>query len=312
MTQRRHRFRAMGTACELVLEGADELVMRAAASAGEAEVLRLETKYSRYRDDSVTAAINRSAGDAAGIEVDSETAALLDYADVAHRESGGLFDISSGVLRRAWDFRSGRLPSQREIDALLPLVGWHKLTWRYPRLQLPLAGMQLDFGGYVKEYAADAAAARCLAAGARCGYVDLGGDIRVIGPLADGSPWRIGIRDPRSPDRAVAAVDLSSGGIATSGDYERFMVVDGKRYCHLLDPRTGWPVSGYASVSVVAPQTLIAGTATTTASLMGLARGAAWLAELELPHLLITADGVLSGTLATATAPINRPGSSVS
>ncbi len=297
MPRLHHRFRAMGTICDVVVDAPDEWVGREALAAGEGEVLRLQARYTRYRDDSITSAINRSAGDDAGIEVDDETAALLDYAAVAWRESGGLFDISSGVLRKAWDFRSQQLPDQAQIDALLPLVGWQRVIWQRPRLVLPQQGMQLDFGGYVKEYAADAAAARCQSVGARHGYVDLGGDIRVIGPQANGDAWRIGIRDPRAPERAIAVVELASGGIATSGDYERCMIVGGRRYSHLLDPRSGWPVDGHASVSVVAPQSLIAGTATTTALLMGGEPGAAWLRALGLPYLLVDQQGKMSGSL---------------
>lgn len=291
----------MGTLCEFVVQGQDQTVLGRAVAAAEAEVLRLEAKYSRYRDDSVTAAINRSAGSGQAIEVDDETAGLLDYAAIAHGESEGLFDITSGVLRRAWDFRSGRLPSAEEVAALLPFVGWTRLRWERPHLTLPIAGMQLDFGGYVKEYAADTAAARCVSAGVASGYVDLGGDIRVIGPQLDGSAWRIGVRDPRNPAQPIAVVELSSGGIATSGDYERCMVVDGRRYSHLLDPRTGWPVDSYASVSVLAGQTLVAGTATTTALLKGRPDGATWLAELGLPYLLVEHDGRQTGSLSRPT-----------
>jgi len=281
----------MGSPCELVLQSPDAARLAAAARAAESEVLRLEAKYSRYRDDSVTAAINRSAGSPDGLVVDDETAALLDYADVAHRESGGRFDISSGVLRRAWDFRSGQLPSQVQIDALLPLVGWARLRWQRPTLVLPRPGMELDFGGYVKEYAADAAANQCRLLGVTQGYVELGGDVRIVGPQADGRPWRVGIRDPRRPEQALAVVGLSAGGIATSGDYERFMIVDGRRYSHLLDPRTGWPVQAYASVSVMAPQALVAGTASTTAMLLGAPEGEKWLDSLGLPGLIVDSLG---------------------
>lgn len=289
-------FRGMGSPCQVKVYAPGEERARAAAQAACDEVLRLEKKYSRYLDDSLTARINRSAGDAAGIEVDEETAALLDYAAVAHRESGGLFDITSGILRRAWDFKSGRLPAQCEIDALLPLVGWHQVRWGRPRLVLPRAGMQLDFGGYVKEYAADAAAAHLANLGIRHGLVDLGGDIRILGPHPDGQSWRVGIRDPGGAG-AIGVLDLSAGAIATSGDYERGMVVEGRRYSHLLDPRTGWPVESFASVSVVAPQCLVAGTATTTALLMGTVRGGAWLDDLGLPNLRIGRDGRREGSL---------------
>jgi thiamine biosynthesis lipoprotein len=118
--------------------------------------------------------------------------------------------------------------------------------------------------------------------------VELGGDICVIGPHPDGSPWRVGVRHPRRADTPMAVVDLASGGIASSGDYERYMVVEGQRYAHLLDARSGWPVQGMAAVSVIAPSCLIAGTASTIAMLHGAdARG--WLAALGLPHLSMTA-----------------------
>jgi hypothetical protein len=109
--------------------------------------------------------------------------------------------------------------------------------------------------------------------------VDLGGDL-VIGPHPDGKPWIVGIRDPRAPQGAMASVRLAACAIATSGDYERCMIVDGVRYTHVLDPRTGWPVTGMRSVSVVADRCLVAGTATTVAMLKGACEGARWLDEL--------------------------------
>jgi thiamine biosynthesis lipoprotein len=298
----RHPFRAMGSPCELHLYGetrafCDEVTQRAVA-----EVRRLEQKYSRYRDDSVTSAINRSAGDPAGLAVDDETARLLDYAATAFASSDGLFDPTSGVLRRVWNLKSGRVPAPNELAAILPLVGWSRVRWSSPRLVLLQAGMELDFGGFVKEYAADRVAELCRARGVRHGMVDLGGDLAAIGPHPDGKPWIVGIRDPRAPQGAMASVRLHTGGIATSGDYERCMVVDGVRYTHVLDPLTGWPVSGLRSVSVVADRCLIAGTATTIAMLKGARDGARWLDELGLPNLRMDDSGTISGTLAAAEA----------
>jgi thiamine biosynthesis lipoprotein len=297
-----YRFKAMGSPCELRLYGA-----RAAdaAAAAQAEVLRLEAKYSRYREDSLASRINASAGDAAGVEVDLETARLLDYAATAWRESGGRFDVTSGILRRAWDFKSGRLPSQAEIAALLPLVGWDKLAWRAPRVVLPIPGMQLDFGGYVKEYAADLAAAKCREVGVRNGLVDLGGDLAVIGPHPDGRPWRVGVRDPRAPERALAHVAVASGGVATSGDYERCMLVEGVRYGHILDPRSGWPVRGLASVTVAAEACLVAGTLTTSALLRG-ESGGAWLDALGAASVWVAESGRVGGRLASGAARTRR------
>ena len=229
--------------------------------------------------------------------VDAETAALLNYADAAYAQSEGLFDISSGVLRRAWDFKAQRVPEQRELDALLPLVGWKKLEWHAPLIRLPLAGMQIDFGGFGKEYAADRAAGVLAAMGIAHGLVDLGGDVRVLGPHPDGAPWLIGIRHPRAPESAIATVPLTHGAIASSGDYERYFEKDGRRYSHVLDPRTGWPVQGLASVSVLAQQCLIAGTGTTIAMLRGVTAGVEWLQQLGLPYLCVDASLQISGTL---------------
>jgi thiamine biosynthesis lipoprotein len=286
----RSDFRAMGSPCAILLHA--EAADRAAEwlAAARAEVERLERRYTRYRDDSLTSEINRSAGDPTGVCVDAETAALLDYAETAHRQSAGLFDITSGVLRRAWDFRSGRIPSRHEVQQLLACVGWERLRWERPRLVLPLPGMQVDFGGVVKEYAADRVAALCRSLGARHGLVDLGGDLAVVGPHPDGSPWRVGIRDPEDGERALRTLAVYAGGVATSGDYARCMVVDGVHYGHLLDPRTGWPVSGPRSVTVLASHCLIAGTTASVAMLSG-ERAAAWLERVGLPHVRVERSG---------------------
>ena len=294
MQLHRLAFRAMGSPCEVRVYGGAEA--EATLMAARAEVARLEVKYSRYRDDSLTARINQSAGDDTGVEVDAETAHLLDYADSCFRQSDGLFDITSGILRRAWNFKSGKLPAQAELDALLPLVGWRQVRWRSPLVVLPKPGMQLDFGGYVKEYAVDRVAELCRARGAQHGLVDLGGDLAVIGPHPNGKPWRVGVRDPRDPEHALGSLPLGWGAIASSGDYERCMVVDGVRYGHILDPRTGWPVRGLASVTIAASHCLVAGTLTTIAMLKG-ERGAAWLDGTGAPCLYVTDSGRIGGSL---------------
>lgn len=291
-----HRFRALGGPCAVQLYLPDARAAQAACAAAEAETLRIEAKYSRYRSDSIVSRINAAAGSGALIEVDVETAALLDYAAAAHAQSGGLFDITSGVLRRAWDFKARRVPAQAEIDALLPLIGWEQVRWQRPQVHLPKAGMELDFGGFGKEYAVDRVASLLLARGVRHGLVDFAGDIRVLGPHPDGSPWQVGVQHPRRTG-AIATVPLAQGAIASSGDYERGFDDGGRRYCHILDPRRGWPAQGLVAVSVLADQCLIAGTACTTAMLLGAEDGERWLADLGLPHLYVRADLSLGGTI---------------
>lgn len=234
-----------------------------------AEVVRLERKYSRYRDDSIASAINRTANDGEPIQVDEETSLLLDYANTLFSESDGLFDITSGVLRRAWNFKCNVIPEQRQLDALLPLVGWNNVEWQQSCLRFSVPGMELDFGGYVKEYAADCAAAVA---------------------------HRLGVRHPRLPEAVLAEVSVLQGAVASSGDYERAIVHNGKRYGHILDPRTGWPVSGLVAVTVLADHCLLAGTACTLAMLNG-EHGPAWLDQLGVKWLAMNQKGEVLGNL---------------
>lgn len=292
----RHVFTAMGSPCEARFFAGSRDIAEAAANAVHAEVERLEARYSRYRDDSLLSAINRAAAVGEVIEVDAETSGLLDYADTCHRQSAGLFDITSGVLRRVWHKNRTTVPLYDEIEDARAKIGWHRVHRDGNTLRCE-PGMEIDFGGIVKEYAADRAVAILQALGIRHGVVNLGGDIRVLGPRPDGSPWRIGIRDPHHAQRSLGTLSLLRGGVATSGDYERGIVLNGSRYGHVLNPKTGWPVRHLVSVTVVADACLIAGSASTIAMLME-AEGPAWLSALGLPHHWIDADGRSGGTFA--------------
>ncbi len=265
-------FTAMASPCEIRVGGVALADAERLAHAAIAEVRRIEAKYSRYRSDSVLSRINATAGaDGAGVAVDEETAQLLNFAANLFAMSDGVFDCTSGVLRRAWNFKTARLPHQATLDSLLPLVGWQHVAWDGQHFALTRPGMELDFGGFGKEYAVDRAATSLEASGVRHGLINLGGDVRAVGPQLDGSAWQIGIRDPRAPlnedNRCFASLPLTHGAIATSGDYERFIEVDGKRYCHILNPKTGWPVSHWRSVSVVGTVCVLAGALSTIAML---------------------------------------------
>lgn len=280
----RGRFKAMASPCEVLLEGVDEDRAHRLALQAEAEARRIEAKYSRYRDDSVIAAIHATRG--RRIQLDDETAQLLDYADVCHRMSDGLFDITSGVLRAAWRFDgSDRLPAAEQVATLLPRVGWQRVSWQRPWLRLP-AGMELDLGGIGKEYAVDRVLAMLRAEGATTVLVNFGGDLAVSGPRADGSAWQVGVERPDSADAALQ-LDLSVGALATSGDARRYLLRDGVRYGHILDPRDGWPVrQAPRSVTVAAGTCSEAGTLATLAMLQG-ERAQAWLVDQGVPHWIL-------------------------
>ncbi len=289
----------MGSPCELQLYMADN----DASSIGQKaqNIIRtLEAKYSRYQPDSMTSRINKAAGRDETIELDEETVYLINYANVLYQQSDGLFDITSGVLRNAWNFKQPILPTDAQLNELLPCIGWGKVEWNPPFFRLPIAKMEIDFGGFVKEYAADVVASYCRQSGVEHGIINLGGDIHVLGPHPDGTPWQVGIQHPREPHKAIASVAIDRGAIATSGDYERFMIVNGERYSHLLNPFTGKSIRPlYASASVIAPQCIIAGSFTTIALLKS-NEEPHWLQQSELPFLIVDQHMNLKGSIETS------------
>ena len=299
MKFKQHSFKAMGGPVEVKLYGATQSLLIEACKGIEDEVFRLEKKYSRYRDDSIASAINRTAKEGGKISIDTETASLLNYANVAHQQSDGLFDITSGVLREVWDFKTLTAPpTEQSIKALLERVGWNHVLREGSELSFQKREMELDFGGYVKEYAADSAAGVCRQMGILSGVLNLAGDIVILGPKPDGGSWEIGIRHPRAPETAYALVAMNGGAIATSGDYERFFIHKKTRYCHILNPKTGYPVQSMASVTVCADSCLVAGTASTIAMLRE-EEGPNWIESLGLPYLLLSQELEPSGTIST-------------
>jgi FAD:protein FMN transferase len=300
MTLHRFTFRAMAADNELQVHASHASHANAAARAAIDEVQRIEAKYSRYRPDSLLSRINAQAG-GAPVEIDEETRGLLLFADACHRQSDGLFDATSGVLRRAWRFSPSPLgegggegpgiPTDNELAPILALIGWPRVALTEHSVRLPDRGMELDFGGFGKEYAVDRAAMQLRDAGVASGMVNLAGDLMILGPQPDGSAWRVGVRHPRKAGMLIASLPVYSGAIATSGDYERFVEVDGVRHCHVLDPRSGRSARGFQSVTVHAPSCLVAGSAATIAMLKGATEGLAWLRSLALPHLCVLESG---------------------
>lgn len=283
-------FSAMASDCEVLVDTDDKNLAEEVTQCAALEVTRIEQKYSRYRDDNLLHHINLGKM----VTVDEETARLLDYAQQLYQLSEGQFDVTSGVLRRAWHFDgSDNIPSSSDIDALLPLVGWEKVRWHNPQIQLA-AGMEIDFGGIGKEYAADRAAlsvSTLLNAQSNSGarntstLINLGGDLAITGPRKNDEGWQVGVDTDKSISPVKAAgFSLKQGGVATSGEANRYLEKDGVRYSHVLDPRTGWPITGApSSVTVVANSCTDAGMLSTMALLHGPA-AEAFLNEQDIPY----------------------------
>ncbi len=285
----------MGCPCEIGVYSHDAEKARLAIGSAQNEIHRLDRKYSHFRAGSFISQLQVSAQKPEGVKVDAETSALLDYAATQFNLSNGLFDITAGRLARLWHNRDS-LPSSAELSEALRLTGWSKLRWDRPQLAIP-AGMQLELGGLVKEYAADRAALFLKRKKMNSAFVELGGDIHVTGPHPDGQPWNMGVRHPdhrwRKSEESMAGITVNTGGLATSGDYERSSLVNGTRYGHIINPQTGWPVDSFQSVSVLAPSCLLAGSMSTLVMLMSQEAGLDTLQESGLPWLAQTTDGVI-------------------
>ena len=261
-------------------------------------LVELESRYSRYIDSSLISQINRHAGTGIYTPIDAETRGLFHFCDRLHHESEGLFDPTAGILNRVWDFKKGEAPDQADIEELLPNVGWSHVHIDDRGISLTKPNSQLDLGGIVKEYAADKVVKALRQMGVNRALVELAGDIAALGSKSDELPWRVGISNPTSPQKALMSVDLTDTCLATSGSYQRFIEKNGKRYGHFLNPKTGQPAEGTFSVSVIADTCLMAGSIATVACLKETREATSWLDASGLPWLMIN-DRSVSGPLKT-------------
>jgi thiamine biosynthesis lipoprotein len=257
----------MGSPCELLLETGDPDVARISAEAAAAEAWRIEDKFSRYLDGNIVHRINTANGET--VTVDDESARLIDFATRLYQLSDGRFDITSGILREVWIFDgSDRVPDRECVEAVLERVGWQQVAWTSPELTMP-AGMEIDLGGVGKEYAVDRCIDTLRGTSSAPGLVNFGGDLAVTGPPQRRDAWRVAVEGD-APDRADRLIDLRHGALATSGDARRFLLRDGVRYGHILDPTSGWPVpDAPGSVTVAADTCTQAGILSTLAMLEG-------------------------------------------
>jgi thiamine biosynthesis lipoprotein len=258
----------MASPCEVLIEAVDSITANRMASLAFQEARRIEQKFSRYRDDNIVYQINHSQG--ATIKVDDETALLLDFANQCYQLSEGLFDITSGALRKVWRFDgSDHVPTAQQVAAILPRVGWENITWAPPFLTMA-PGMEIDFGGIGKEYAVDQTCQRLQQEVKASFLINFGGDLCANGIRQNNKPWLIGVENPIHSDTAQGAIEIKHGALATSGDTKRYLLRNGKRYAHILNPKTGWPIEhAPRSITVAASTTIEAGMLASFALLQG-------------------------------------------
>jgi thiamine biosynthesis lipoprotein len=274
---RKVEFYAMGTPCEIQFVAPKGDVQAKAFEHQVTEwVKQFEAKYSRYKTDSLISKINRAAG-LSWIDIDTETELLLKICDSLYFTTQSIIDPTTLPLMTLWNWKAEipTIPSQQSINEALSKVGWKKVQRSPGKIMLPEIGMALDFGGFGKEYAVDFVAQLAQQNGITDALIDFGHDIRTLG-LPPGRPaWHIGLENPSSPGNHTSSLGIQgSKGIASSGDYIRFFTYDGKRYGHIIDPRTGWPVAhGCVQSTVVASSCLIAGALATTSFILGVPKG---------------------------------------
>jgi thiamine biosynthesis lipoprotein len=290
---RKLSFPALGTVCEVQYAAPGGDAQAAAFErAAVAWVNAFEAKYSRFRPTSLVSRINAAAG-REWVEVDAEMEGLLKLCDTLHFMTQGVLDPTALPLIRLWNYKAEqpRIPSVAEIAAARALVGWKKVQRAPGKVFLPEPGMALDFGGFGKEYAVDVVAQIATDHALPCALVDFGHDLRAIGALPGRSAWHIGLEDPQKPGAAAGSIAVVGKGVASSGDYLRCFVVEGKRYGHIIDPRTGWPVAnGCVQATVIASTCLQAGILSTTAFVLGVPAGVAFIQGSQGAEGLLLAD----------------------
>lgn len=261
------RFSAMASPCECLIETNDRHLAQVITQIAAKEAWRIETKYSRYQTNNLCDKINQSQGNP--VDIDEETFQLLNFAKTCYEISDGMFDLTSGVLRKVWQFnQSSQIPSQQSIDELLPRIGWPRVKFDQKSIVLE-PNMEIDFGGIGKEYAVDRASQLIFESVPDISVVvNFGGDLRVTYPPKLKPVWQIGVNSFQlAIERSIV---IGVGAVCTSGDTERFIIHQGQRYSHILNPRSGWPVEAAPkTVTVIADQCLQAGLLATLAMLQG-------------------------------------------
>ncbi len=293
----------MDTYCTITVVSSSKADAKKAINAGFSEIKRLETLLNYFSDKSELSAINRAAGEQP-VKVSAETFEIIKKALYVSESSGGAFDATLAPVITLWDFskknKAPSIPSLLTVQKNLALTGFQKIFMNEERSEVQLAqkDMEIDLGGIAKGYAADRAISLIKAMGTKAALVAIAGDIRGFGMSTTNRPWKVGIQNPRTEpgtekpwEDVIAALSLENRAISTSGDYQRFFMVEGKRFHHILDPTTGFPAeTDLISASVIAPEGYISDGLSTAVFVLGLEKGLQLLEKMNIDGVLITKD----------------------
>jgi thiamine biosynthesis lipoprotein len=285
-------FRALGTGCSIQFRHAEDRTALTFAADALGWLGAFEAKFSRFRETSLVSRINAAAG-REWVPTDPEMERLLDLAEGLHNLTDGILDASMLPLLRVWDWKKVHLtlPSRSEVEAARGLTGWRKVQRRSGAVFLPHEGMGLDFGGFGKEFAVDRLAQLAAGRGIRDALIDLGRDIYALGGNGVHPFWHVGIEDARHPGTCRGGLALSHRAVSASGDHARCFHHHGRRYGHILDPRTGWPVAnGVRGVNVIAQSCMEAGVYSTAICVLGAREGLDFAARARHVDVLIQSD----------------------
>ncbi len=282
-----------------VVADSEKTADRAMTGAFE-EIGKLDTLLNFFSDKSEVSMINRNAG-SSGVRVSPETFEVIEKAVYASEKSGGAFDATVGPESSLWNFVTKVKPKDKAIREKLGLVNYKLIVLDQEKstVELRKKGMIMDLGAIAKGYAADRAVGVLKRHGIKSGLVAVAGDIRAFGLKQDGKPWRVGIRNPRQKgedDEILATIELRDMAISSSGDYERFFVIDGERFHHILDPRTGYPARSCQSVSVMAQDGASADSFSTAVFVLGPVKGMNLLQQMGFEGLIVDKEGKIHVT----------------
>ena len=285
----------MGTEVNIIVVGSNRAVIRSAARAGFKEISRIEDIMSAYKPDSELCSLNKTGEQ----EISRELLYVIDKARYTSVLSNGAFDITCKPLIDLWHNaeKTNEVPDTQNILDVLSVVGYRNISIKNNNVKFNKAGMKIDLGGLAKGYAVDMAMDLIRKHDIKGALVDAGGDIRAIGKQEDGKLWEIGIKHPRERNRIIGLINLENSAVATSGDYERFFMLNGKRYSHIIDPRTGYPKDNQIiSVSVLSSDCLTCDSLATALTVLGEKRGIELIEKLKgVEALIITIkDGNLN------------------